>query len=58
MALSRWRERGLRLAVDDAGGGYSSFAHILELSPELIKLDASLVRELHTSPHRRRSCAR
>jgi EAL domain-containing protein (putative c-di-GMP-specific phosphodiesterase class I)/CheY-like chemotaxis protein len=51
-ALSRWRDRGLRLAVDDAGGGYSSFAHILELSPELIKLDASLVRELHTSPHR------
>ncbi len=51
-ALSRWREKGLRLAVDDAGGGYSSFAHILELSPELIKLDASLVRELHTSTHR------
>ena len=52
VALSRWRERGLRLAVDDAGGGYSSFSHILELSPELIKLDASLVRELHTSAHR------
>ena len=52
VALSRWRERGMRLAVDDAGGGYSSFSHILELSPELIKLDASLVRELHTSPHR------
>jgi len=52
MALSRWRERGLRLAVDDAGGGYSSFSHIIELSPELIKLDASLVRDVHTSPHR------
>lgn len=51
-ALSRWRARGLRLAVDDAGGGYSSFAHVLELAPELIKLDASLVRELHTSTHR------
>jgi EAL domain-containing protein (putative c-di-GMP-specific phosphodiesterase class I) len=51
-ALGRWRERGLRLAVDDAGGGYSSFSHILELSPELIKLDASLVRDLHSSPHR------
>lgn len=51
-ALSRWRDRGLRLAVDDAGGGYSSFAHILELSPELIKLDQTLIRELHTSSHR------
>jgi EAL domain-containing protein (putative c-di-GMP-specific phosphodiesterase class I)/CheY-like chemotaxis protein len=51
-ALSRWRDKGLRLAVDDAGGGYSSFTHILELSPELIKLDASLIRELHLHPHR------
>jgi EAL domain-containing protein (putative c-di-GMP-specific phosphodiesterase class I)/CheY-like chemotaxis protein len=51
-ALGRWRDRGLRLAVDDAGGGYSSFAHILELSPELIKLDSTLIRDLHTSPHR------
>ena len=51
-ALARWRDRGLRLAVDDAGGGYSSFAHILELSPELIKLDTSLIRDLHASPHR------
>jgi EAL domain-containing protein (putative c-di-GMP-specific phosphodiesterase class I) len=51
-ALSRWRDRGLRLAVDDAGGGYSSFAHILELSPELIKLDQTLIRELHTSSRR------
>jgi EAL domain-containing protein (putative c-di-GMP-specific phosphodiesterase class I) len=51
-ALSRWRDKGMRIAVDDAGGGYSSFAHILELSPELIKLDTSLIRDLHTSPHR------
>ena len=43
----------MRLAVDDAGGGYASFAHIIELSPELIKLDASLVRDVHTSSHRR-----
>jgi EAL domain-containing protein (putative c-di-GMP-specific phosphodiesterase class I) len=51
-ALARWRERGLRIAVDGAGGGYSSFAHILELAPELIKLDASLARDLHRSTHR------
>jgi EAL domain-containing protein (putative c-di-GMP-specific phosphodiesterase class I)/CheY-like chemotaxis protein len=51
-ALSRWRDKGLRLAVDDAGGGYSSFTHILELAPELIKLDASLIREVHLHPHR------
>lgn len=46
-ALAPWREAGARLAVDDAGGGYASFAHILNLSPEFIKLDISLTREIH-----------
>jgi EAL domain-containing protein (putative c-di-GMP-specific phosphodiesterase class I) len=38
------RERGLRLAVDDAGAGFASFRHVLELSPEIIKLDTHLIR--------------
>jgi EAL domain-containing protein (putative c-di-GMP-specific phosphodiesterase class I) len=33
-----------RLAVDDAGAGYASFRHILELRPDLVKLDIGLVR--------------
>lgn len=32
------------LAVDDAGAGYASFRHILELAPESVKLDIGLVR--------------
>ena len=38
------RDRGLRLAVDDAGAGYSSFGHILRLHPDYIKLDMSITR--------------
>jgi EAL domain-containing protein (putative c-di-GMP-specific phosphodiesterase class I) len=38
------RESGLRLAVDDAGAGFASFRHVLELSPEIIKLDTHLTR--------------
>lgn len=41
------RSRGLRLAVDDAGAGYSSFQHVLDLRPDLIKLDMSLMRNIH-----------
>lgn len=41
--LATLRQRGLRLAVDDAGAGYASFRHILKLKPDVIKLDASLV---------------
>ena len=37
------REQGLRLAIDDAGAGYSSLLHIVELLPEIIKIDKSLI---------------
>ncbi|WP_089401111.1 sensor domain-containing phosphodiesterase [Noviherbaspirillum humi] len=47
------RERGLRVAVDDAGAGYASFRHILKLSPDLIKLDISLTRNIDTDAPRR-----
>ena len=34
----------VRLAVDDAGAGYASFRHILELAPDIVKLDLGLIR--------------
>jgi PAS domain S-box-containing protein len=42
-ALARPRESGLRIAVDDAGAGFASMRHILQLKPELIKLDRQIV---------------
>lgn len=45
-ALAPHRARGLRVAVDDAGAGYASFRHILMLTPDLIKIDRSLVSEV------------
>ncbi len=38
-ALKALRVLGIRFAIDDAGAGYSSLRHILELNPDLIKLD-------------------
>jgi EAL domain-containing protein (putative c-di-GMP-specific phosphodiesterase class I) len=37
------REQGLRLAIDDAGAGYASLKHVVELEPDMIKIDRSLV---------------
>jgi EAL domain-containing protein (putative c-di-GMP-specific phosphodiesterase class I) len=37
------RGQGLRVAVDDAGAGYASLQHIVELRPDFIKVDRSLV---------------
>ncbi len=42
-----------RLAVDDAGAGYAGLRHILEVQPEFVKLDISLVRAVDTDPARR-----
>lgn len=52
-ALKPLRERGIRIAVDDAGSGYSSFRHILHLDPDIIKLDMSLTAKVDTDPSRR-----
>lgn len=40
------------LAVDDAGAGYASLRHILELRPAFAKLDISLVRGIDSDPMR------
>lgn len=46
------RGRGLRLAVDDAGAGYASFRHVLNLQPDIIKLDIDLTRGIDRDPAR------
>ncbi len=40
------RFRGVRLAIDDAGAGYSGLQHIVRLRPEIIKLDISLTSQI------------
>ena len=47
------RKRGLRLAVDDAGSGFSSMRHILQLRPDIIKLDRTLITGINTNPGQR-----
>lgn len=42
----------VRLAVDDAGAGFSSFRHILETRPDFVKLDIALVRGIERDPAR------
>ncbi len=51
-ALRPLRERGLRLAIDDAGAGYASMRHIVNLLPDYIKLDMSLTRGIDKDPSR------
>lgn len=52
-ALAGLRKRGMRLAIDDAGAGYASMRHILQLRPDMIKLDISLTQGIDLDPQRR-----
>ena len=52
--LQHWRHQGLRLAIDDAGAGYASLKHVVELEPDMIKIDRSLIHG-SAADHARRS---
>ena len=52
-ALAPLRERGVKLAVDDVGAGFSSLRHVLVLEPDMIKLDVSLCRGIDSNGVRR-----
>ena len=39
-------------SIDDAGGGYASLRHILELRPQYVKLDRSLISDIVVDPAR------
>ncbi len=48
------KQRGCRIAIDDFGTGYSNFEHLLQLQVDLIKIDASLIRNLDSDTNARR----
>ena len=51
--LARFRSRGVRIAVDDAGSGYAGLEHIVRLSPDIVKLDRFLVDGIESDTARR-----
>jgi EAL domain-containing protein (putative c-di-GMP-specific phosphodiesterase class I) len=48
--LATFRAAGLRLAIDDVGAGFSSLRHIVVTSPDVIKIDRSIVAGLDHDP--------
>ena len=49
-ARQQLRDAGITLSIDDAGSGYASMRHVLRLQPDVIKLDASIVSDVHLDP--------
>jgi EAL domain-containing protein (putative c-di-GMP-specific phosphodiesterase class I) len=49
--LARIQDR-ISLAVDDAGAGFASLRHIIELHPRYVKIDLRLIRGVDADPAR------
>ena len=49
MRIAALREVGFRIAVDDLGAGYAGLTSFTLLEPEIVKLDMTLVRDVHKS---------
>ncbi|WP_307000632.1 EAL domain-containing protein [Arthrobacter sp. V1I7] len=56
-ALDPLRSAGIRISIDDVGAGFSSMRHILRLSPELVKLDRTLIAGIDKEPNQKALCA-
>ncbi|MDY8110174.1 EAL domain-containing protein [Fulvimarina sp. 2208YS6-2-32] len=52
-ALAPLRKAGVKIAIDDAGAGYSGLQHIVQIAPDIIKLDMSLIRSIDAHQARR-----
>lgn len=52
-ALQHVRGLGVSLAIDDVGAGHSGLQRLLELAPDMLKVDMSIIRNIDTDPLRR-----
>jgi EAL domain-containing protein (putative c-di-GMP-specific phosphodiesterase class I) len=50
--LVPWLSKNVRLAIDDAGAGHSSLRHVIELLPDYVKIDRSLISGINADRNR------
>lgn len=46
--LNRVQDLGCKIAIDDFGSGYSTFMTILDIEPDYIKIDGSIIKKIAT----------
>lgn len=51
--LKPLRDKGIQLAIDDAGAGFASFTQLLRLRPDMIKIDGELTAGIENDPVKR-----
>ena len=46
--INKVKRMGVRIAIDDFGTGYSNFSYLLQLKPDYLKIDGSIVKNIDT----------
>jgi len=46
-SIQKLKMFGYKIAIDDFGAGYANMGHLLKLSIDFLKIDGSLVKEIH-----------
>jgi len=46
--IQQLKNKGVQIAIDDFGAGYSNFERILEFDPDIIKIDGSLIKNIES----------
>ncbi len=49
----KYRRLGIRIAIDDYGTGYSNVKNLLRYTPNFVKIDRSLLAQVHNDPQKR-----
>jgi len=44
--ITRAKQYGVKIAIDDFGAGYSNFERLLDYQPDILKIDASLIKNI------------
>jgi EAL domain-containing protein (putative c-di-GMP-specific phosphodiesterase class I) len=47
--LEYYRSKGFKIALDDVGEGYSSLNMLIELQPDIIKIDRNIISDIDTN---------
>lgn len=48
--IQKIKSKGIKIAIDDFGSGYSNFERLLEYQPDILKIDGTLIKNIATDP--------